>query len=216
MSNPTNPTRIDSTPVRISTNLTIDRQTPKADFGDRLAAGMQTVGGAIASGAAIAAPLVPGSAIVSAAVSSVSQLGGNLGQGTSSGAATAGIYNSGVVGLGGGTGINTTVGGGGNAPIGNVGTVGGGIGGGGGMGGVAIGGGGIGQGGLGGGQLTSVPGPGTDISSMQNLMAQQAKTSFQMLGLQQQMQQENQVFTTVSNVLKTRHDTVKNTISNVR
>lgn len=215
MSNPTNPTRIDSTPVRISTNLTIDRQTPKADFGDRLAAGMQTVGGAIASGAAIAAPLVPGSAIVSAAVSSVSQLGGSLSQGTSSGAATAGMYTSGLVGLGGGTGINTTVGGGGGGTIGNVGVGGGGVGGGG-LGGVAIGGGGIGGGGLGGGQLTSVPGPGTDINSMQNLMAQQAKTSFQMLGLQQQMQQENQLFSTVSNVLKTRHDTVKNTISNVR
>ena len=31
-----------------------------------------------------------------------------------------------------------------------------------------------------------------------------------------QMQRENQVFSTVSNVLKVRHDTVKNTIQNVR
>src|SRR4051812_10522490 len=103
-----NPNRIDSTPVRISTNLTVDRQTPKMDFGDRLATGLQTVGGAIASGAAIAAPLVPGSAIVSAAVSSVSNLGGQLAQGGGGGGggATGAMYSSGLVGLGGGTGIN--------------------------------------------------------------------------------------------------------------
>src|SRR4051812_42275723 len=94
-----NPNRIDSTPVRISTNLTVDRQTPKMDFGDRLATGLQTVGGAIASGAAIAAPLVPGSAIVSAAVSSVSNLGGQLAQGGGGGGATGAMYSSGLVGL---------------------------------------------------------------------------------------------------------------------
>ena len=36
------------------------------------------------------------------------------------------------------------------------------------------------------------------------------------LSLQEMMQRENQVFTSVSNVLKTRHDTVKNSISNIR
>jgi hypothetical protein len=208
-----NPNRIDSTPVRISTNLTIDRQTPKTDFGDRLSAGIQNVGGAIASGAAIAAPLVPGSAIVSAAVSSVSQLGSNLAQGTQSGAATAGMYSSGLVGLGGGTGINTTVGGGGQAPIGNVGVGGGGLGGGG-LGGMAVGGGG-GLGGGGGG--VGVPQPGnSNLESLQQVMNSNNASSMQLLGVQMQMQKENQVFSTVSNVLKTRHDTVKNTISNVR
>ena len=34
--------RIDATPLRISTNLTIQRQTPKLDFGDRMKAGLET------------------------------------------------------------------------------------------------------------------------------------------------------------------------------
>jgi hypothetical protein len=36
------------------------------------------------------------------------------------------------------------------------------------------------------------------------------------LQLQDKMQRENQIFTTVSNIMKTKHDTVKNTIGNVR
>jgi hypothetical protein len=36
------------------------------------------------------------------------------------------------------------------------------------------------------------------------------------MSLQEKMQRENQVFTSVSNILKTKHDTVKNSISNVR
>jgi hypothetical protein len=38
----------------------------------------------------------------------------------------------------------------------------------------------------------------------------------QYLLLQVQMQRENRAYTSVSNVMKTRHDTVKNAISNVR
>ncbi len=36
------------------------------------------------------------------------------------------------------------------------------------------------------------------------------------LELQQQMQSENQRFTTLSNVLKARHETAKNSINNIR
>lgn len=46
----TGPIRIDSTPARISTNLTIERQTPKRDFGDRMKAGLETAGGMLANG----------------------------------------------------------------------------------------------------------------------------------------------------------------------
>ena len=45
----TGPIRIDSTPARISTNLTIERQTPKRDFGDRMKAGLETAGGMLAN-----------------------------------------------------------------------------------------------------------------------------------------------------------------------
>jgi hypothetical protein len=40
--------------------------------------------------------------------------------------------------------------------------------------------------------------------------------NLQYLGLQQNMQQENRQFTLVSNIMKTKHDTAKNAINNVR
>jgi hypothetical protein len=205
--------RIEPTPVRISTNLTIERQTPKTDFGDRLRAGMETVGGIIASGAAVAAPFVPGGAIVSAAVSSVTTMGGQL-AGAGGQASVAQQYASGVVGLGGGgTGINTTVGMGGGGVVGNTGIGGGGIGGGG----IGVGGGVAAPNPMGNGVNTqTVGGSNVDINKFTQFMEHQQRESYQMLGVQMQMNRENQVFTTVSNVLKTRHDTVKNTISNVR
>lgn len=45
----TAPVRLDPTPARISTNLTIERQTPKRDFGDRMKAGLDTAGGMLAN-----------------------------------------------------------------------------------------------------------------------------------------------------------------------
>ncbi|MEP7106947.1 MAG: hypothetical protein ABI760_03180 [Ferruginibacter sp.] len=44
----------------------------------------------------------------------------------------------------------------------------------------------------------------------------QMSSNAQYLQMQMQMNREGHVFTSVSNVLKTRHDTVKNSISNVR
>ncbi len=46
----TAPVRIDNTPARISTNMTIERQTPKRDFGDRMKAGLESAGGMVAQG----------------------------------------------------------------------------------------------------------------------------------------------------------------------
>ena len=40
--------------------------------------------------------------------------------------------------------------------------------------------------------------------------------NLQYLQLQRQMQDENRSYTAVSKIMKTRHDTVKNSISNVR
>jgi hypothetical protein len=40
--------------------------------------------------------------------------------------------------------------------------------------------------------------------------------NLQYLQLQQQMQNENRSYTAVSNIMKTKHDTVKNSISNIR
>jgi hypothetical protein len=62
----------------------------------------------------------------------------------------------------------------------------------------------------------SVTGGGTDAASqMSAVLQQQAASNLQYLGLQNQMQQENQTFSTLSNVLKVRHDTAKNSIGNI-
>jgi len=56
-------------------------------------------------------------------------------------------------------------------------------------------------------------GVGTEFNGeMQSMFAEQKK----LLGVQVAMQRENQVFSTISNVLKTRHDTSKNAIGNIR
>lgn len=47
---------------------------------------------------------------------------------------------------------------------------------------------------------------------MQSMFTEQKK----LLGMQVAMQKENQVFSTISNVLKTRHDSAKNSIGNIR
>jgi hypothetical protein len=51
---------------------------------------------------------------------------------------------------------------------------------------------------------------------MSGALQQQADNSMHYLQLQQQIQEETRAFTTISNVLKARHDTVKNAINNVR
>jgi hypothetical protein len=188
---PQQPNRIDPTPVRISTNVTVDRQTPKTDFGDRVKYGIDTAAGAVANGAAVAASIIPGGAIVSAAVSSVNNLSSAQGSGpiaTSTHYATSGVL---TLAGNGGAGINTTVG----APSGPaVGTT------------VS-------------GSPNYLPGganaSGTVGQMSADLVHAQAENA-KLMQVQIAMQRENQVFTTVSNVLKQRHDTVKNTIQNVR
>jgi len=198
-----NTNRIDPTPVRLSTNVSIDRQTPKTDFGERVKIGLQTASDTVAQGASVAAPFVPGGAILSAAVSSAMQMSDNASSGQSFGTgvqtqyayaanAATPIPGTATAGAtGGGTGLSTTVGG---------------------------------------GSLTSAPTAGSATGSAAMLgtgqtaneaqfgaqMSQYFDQNLRLLRLQTQMQNENQVFNTVSNVLKVRHETVKNTIANVR
>jgi hypothetical protein len=189
--------RIDQTPVRLSTNLSIDRQTAKRDFGDRVKVGIDQAAGAIANGAAVVGNFLPGGAIVSAAVSSVTQMTGHgtPGGGTASASYAAG---AGVVNIGagnGGTGINTTLGSGGSpGPTSlNVGST-------------------------TGGTPNYIPGGSADSSAaaFNSQLVTSQQDNAKMIQMQITMQRENQVFTTLSNVIKTRHDTVKNSISNVR
>jgi len=54
------------------------------------------------------------------------------------------------------------------------------------------------------------------VGMMNNELSAMSSENAKLLQTQIAMQRENQIFTSVSNVLKTKHDTVKNSISNIR
>jgi hypothetical protein len=54
------------------------------------------------------------------------------------------------------------------------------------------------------------------LTATKEMQEMQMSFNMQYLQLQNQMQSENQCYTAVSNIMKTKHDTVKNSISNVR
>jgi hypothetical protein len=70
-----------------------------------------------------------------------------------------------------------------------------------------------GEGGLGGGVDAE---GGSTAQTLQDALARQADTQMQYIQLQQQMQDENRRYTTLSNVLKARHETAKTAIGNIR
>ncbi len=70
-----------------------------------------------------------------------------------------------------------------------------------------------------GGATASAEGPGgagTTPGGMSSALADSTSQSMQLLELQQQISMEQRQFTTVSNVMKARHDTAKSVINNVR
>jgi hypothetical protein len=54
------------------------------------------------------------------------------------------------------------------------------------------------------------------VAATKQMQETQMSFNLQYLQLQSQMQHENRSYTAVSNIMKTRHDTVKNSISNIR
>jgi septal ring factor EnvC (AmiA/AmiB activator) len=54
------------------------------------------------------------------------------------------------------------------------------------------------------------------LKATKQMQETQMSFNLQYLQLQNQMQQENRSYTAVSNIMKTKHDTVKNSISNIR
>jgi hypothetical protein len=54
------------------------------------------------------------------------------------------------------------------------------------------------------------------MAATQQMQETQMSFDLQYLQLQSQMQNENRSYTAVSNIMKTKHDTVKNSIGNVR
>jgi hypothetical protein len=54
------------------------------------------------------------------------------------------------------------------------------------------------------------------LSATKQMQETQMSFNLQYLQLQSQMQHENRSYTAISNIMKTKHDTVKNSISNIR
>ncbi len=62
----------------------------------------------------------------------------------------------------------------------------------------------------------AAPAGGTDASSVQGMVQDGQASNMQLLALQQQIQDESQRFTTVSNVMRAKYDTAKSALSNIR
>ena len=212
-----------SASIRLSTVATTTRQTPKTDFGTVMRDGLIRAGGVVAAGLQVAAPFVPGGAIVSAALA---------------GANTAAGYSGGGGGFGGGAQYMVAEGGAGTRGFGTSAS------------GLSSGSGGSVNAGSGSatyGNTLAIPGrrPGleTNLSqspsnfsngssatgtanagdSFNQMMAStkqmsefQASFNLQYLQLQEKIQIDTRQFNLVSNILKTKHDAAKNALNNVR
>jgi len=166
------------TGLRVKIDQSRVRQTPKTDFGSVMAEGMKKTAGAVAGAGALAAPFVPGGAILSAAITGVGSI-----KTTASSFGNASAPNSTPL-TGTGSPVSSTVSSstglpsaGGAAPTG------------------------------GGGDL---------MAEQKSMMAMNQDFNMQYLMLQQKMQSDNRSFSTLSNVMKTKHDTAKNAINNMR
>ena len=54
------------------------------------------------------------------------------------------------------------------------------------------------------------------MAQTQQMLQESQQFNLQFLGIQEQMQQENRSFSTLSNVLKARHETMRSSISNIK
>jgi hypothetical protein len=65
-------------------------------------------------------------------------------------------------------------------------------------------------------ETSPLDGPEPQFGSLQALQRESQAFNLQLLSLQEEVQQENRRFSTVSNVLRARHDTAKAAIGNIR
>ena len=172
------------------------KQTPNNSFGQMMRAGaagtVNTIGGQLAS----AGYMIPGAAVVGAAVNGVGSVRDASG-GTSSGAMGAGTTafgGSNLMAMG-GTGVGGL---GGNSSLA-------------GSGGASLGGGDSGLLGAGGGNSSQ-----SLLAATQQMTEMNQVFNLQYLGLQENMQKENREFSAVSNVMKSKNDTAKNSLSNLK
>ena len=202
--------------LRLSTVATSTRQTPKTDFGTVMRDGLIRAGNVAVDGLKVAAPFVPGGAIVPAALAGAN-VASNIGApsyGAVGGGGSETGFATGAAGL---TAGGTGPAGGSSAGVGSYGASG----------------------------TLSIPGRrpglGSDLSggsaavsgtssttsgasdAFNNMMSAtksmaefQASFNLQYLQLQEKIQIDTRQFNLVSNIMKTKHDAAKNALNNVR
>ena len=203
--------------VRLSTVATSTRQTAKTDFGTVMRNGLIKAGNVAVEGMRIAAPFVPGGAIVSAAVSGAN-LAADMGQGGYG--ASSGALGTSAAGLSMGGGGPT----GGTVSPGNYNATGA----------LAVPGrrpglgtdlgqpasnmaGGAYGAGSGGAAASGASDSFNQMMTATKSMAEfQASFNLQYLQLQEKIQTDTRQFNLVSNIMKTKHDAAKNALNNVR
>ena len=147
------------------------RQTTNESFGAKLSQGLSTAANAVGGAAALALPALPGSAVLSAAMS---------------GAANVGSGSAALTAAGAGTTAASPL----SAAAGSA-----------------------------GGGIPGIPGASAGLNSQfdqsKQLFEMQAGFNMKFLELQNNMQQESRTFTAVSNMMKNRTDTAKNSLRNI-
>ena len=168
--------------IRVAIDQSRTRQTPKTDFGSVMKTGLSRTADAVANAGQLAAPYIPGGAIVSAAITGMGQL-----KSSASGQGAVSTSPNGT-----GISMDNVSGGVGGAPSSG--------------------------GAMGGIEARAAQGSASDQQMIATKQMQEMNMSFNMqyLQLQQKMQSDNRQFTLMSNIMKTKHDTAKNAINNVR
>ncbi|MBT6177645.1 MAG: hypothetical protein HOI23_10400 [Deltaproteobacteria bacterium] len=168
--------------LRVQIDSSRSRQTSRTSFGDVLSTGLSKSANTVMNAGNMAAPFIPGGAVLSAAITGL----GSLKSAQSGGSAAP---NS--TGLSAGSG--SVVGGGSQGVSGGSGTM---------------------------DSVASLAAGGSEgaimMQATREMQEMNQQFNLQYLNLQQDMQQENRKFTAISNVMKTKHDTAKGMIQNVR
>jgi len=163
--------------LKISIDAGRSRQTPKTNFPGLLKKGLNTA----ANTASVAAPFIPGGAVLSAAVSGLRSSSAAFGSSSTGGNA---------VQVSGGSGSGQTIGATSSGSAASTGST---------------------------GSASGAANEEMDMMSRsEQLQEMNQQFNLEYLNLQQDMQAENRKFTSISNVMKTKHDTAKSTIQNVR
>ena len=165
--------------LRVQIDSSRSRQTSRTSFGDVLSTGLSKSANTVMSAGNMAAPFIPGGAVLSAAITGL----GSLKSAQSGGSAAPGS-----TGLASSSG--TPVGGSSSSSSSTMNSV------------------------------ESLAAGGSEgaimMQATREMQEMNQQFNLQYLNLQQDMQQENRKFTAISNVMKTKHDTAKSMIQNVR